>query len=88
MAHRTNLIALLGLLASEATAARQDIAGGAPLRLVDALVRSIEDDVERTRQELDELLAAPPQAQAQEKEPTSYETRYDPLDDPLSDPLG
>ena len=57
MAHRTTLAALLGLLASEATAAAHySLDETASLRVLDSLLRDIEDDVERLRQALDELL--------------------------------
>ena len=57
MAHRTTLAALLGLLGADASAAIAAAAGAEPLRVLDALVRDIESDVERIRQQMDELLA-------------------------------
>ena len=56
MAHRTTLVALLGLLGADASAAVAAVAGTEPLRVLDALVRDIESDVERIRQQMDELL--------------------------------
>ena len=57
MAHRTTLAALLGLLGADASAAIAAVHNGEePLRVLDALVRDIESDVERIRQQMDELL--------------------------------
>ena len=59
MAHRTTLAALLGLLGADASAAIAVVRNGEePLRVLDALVRDIESDVERIRQQMDELLAS------------------------------
>ncbi len=55
MATRQNIAALLRLLSDEATEGAK-AAGDAELRWLDVLVRNAESDLERTRQELDELL--------------------------------
>jgi len=57
MATRTNLEALLRLLAEEATEGTR-AAPDAELRWLDVLVRNCESDLERIRQGLDELLGA------------------------------
>ena len=55
MATRQNIAALLRLLSDEATEGAK-AAGEAELRWLDVLVRNAESDLERVRQELDELL--------------------------------
>ena len=57
MATRQNIAALLRLLSDEATEGAK-AAPDAELRWLDVLVRNAESDLERTRQELDELLRA------------------------------
>ena len=57
MATRQNIAALLRLLSDEATEGAK-AAPDAELRWLDVLVRNAESDLERVRQELDELLRA------------------------------
>ena len=65
MAHRTTLAALLGLLGADANAAIAAVHNGEePLRVLDALVRDIESDVERIRQQMDELLGVAAEEEA------------------------
>ena len=56
MSSRSSIEALLRLLADEATEGAR-AAPDAELRWLDVLVRNAESDLERVRQELDELLA-------------------------------
>ena len=57
MADRTILAALLGLCGADVAAVVATVRNGEePLRVIDALVRDVESDVERIRQQLDELL--------------------------------
>jgi hypothetical protein len=64
VATRSSIAALLRLLADEATEGAK-AAPEAELRWLDVLVRNAEGDIERTRQELDELLREALRAEAE-----------------------